>query len=215
MKSEVLIIEYQWVTKAESKPYRDLFREAFSYVSSKVTNHTYYYRLIGGAKRNLVLNKPNKGFDFDYQIIFHHCLLNGQSSKELIALKNSFRQAFDEFFTQLGYQYGEDSRSAITIKKLSDEQQILHSYDITLLSPSAETIDKHIHIMRYEDPEKKIMTWNQMGKSVIFHTKYRQIKSAQKWNELRALYKSKQEKWNGEKKSFSLLIEAVNEINLD
>jgi hypothetical protein len=207
-------VEYQWVTKAESKPYRDLFREAFSYVSSKVTSHTYYYRLIGGAKRNLVLNKPNKGFDFDYQIIFHLCLLNEMNSKELIALKSSFRQAFDEFFTQLGYQYGEDSRSAITIKKLDDEKKIHHSYDITLLSPSAEANDKHIHIMRYSDPEKQVMTWNQMGKSIIFHEKYKQIKSAQKWTELRALYKSKQEKWNGEKKSFSLLMEAVNEIVL-
>jgi hypothetical protein len=160
----------------------------------------------------LVLEKPNKGFDFDYQIVFYKTLV-GQNSEDLKTIKREFRDAFDDFFVPKGYKYGEDSRAAITIKKLNGNA-IHHSYDITILCPSIEEEDK-ILIMRYEDQEKTVMTLNEMRNSIIFSQKYNQIKGSNKWKELRDTYKRKQEEWNGEKKSLSLLIEAVNEINLD
>lgn len=208
-------MELKYVPKKETKQYRDLFHEAFDYVKNVIDDYSYHFRLIGSAKRNLVLDKPNKGFDFDYQIIFNSSIIGSLSSDELIELKTRFRLTFDDFFTPKGYEFGEDSRSAITIKYMETDKKIHHSYDITLLSPSEDSEDKHISIMRYEDQEKKTMTWNEMGKSVIFSEKYKKIRKAQKWAELRLRYKEKQEKWNGEKKSFSLLMEVVNEMEID
>jgi hypothetical protein len=205
----------EYVKKNETTEYRELFKQAFFEVANAVSDLKYYFRLIGGAKRNLVLDKPNKGFDFDYQIIFYKSLLGEKSSSQLIAMKTDFRLAFDRFFLPRGYQHGEDSRSAITIKRLNQDGSIHHSFDITLLSPSKNAEDKHLHILRYEDDKKTKLTWNQMGKSIIFNEKYKKIKGIGKWNELRDRYKEKQEIWNGEKKSFSLLMEVVNEIQLD
>jgi hypothetical protein len=204
-----------YVSKNITKEYRELFRQAFNSVRDDITEYSFFYRLIGGAKRNLVIDKPNKGFDFDYQIIFYDSLLGEKTSSELVSIKRKFRDSFDCFFLLHGYQNGEDSRSAITIKKLNEDGKIHHSFDITLLSPSKEYSDKHIHIMRYEDGNKTIMTWNQMGKSIIFNEKYNQIKGTDKWHELRERYLDKQKLWNGEKKSFSLLMEVVNEIQID
>lgn len=207
---DIKVISYK--SKKETNEYRTLFQEAFKYVQNLLVEYKVYYRLIGSAKRNLVLEKPNKGFDFDYQIIFYDTLV-GRTSDELIKIKKDFRDAFDNYYVPLGYKYGEDSRAAITIKKLN-EDKIHHSYDITILCPSKDN-DKKIYIMRYEDQEKLIMSLNEMKKSVIFNDKYIKIKGSDKWAELRDLYKKKQEKWNGEKKSFSILMETVNEIIID
>lgn len=199
-------------TKKETKEYRNLFREAFKYVNNELSEYNFFYRLIGSAKRNLVLEKPNLGFDFDYQIIFYETLV-GKSSEELKEIKRNFRYALDAFFVSKGYNYGEDSRAAITIKKLNGTS-VHHSYDVTILCPSM-TDKKKILIMRYEDQEKTIMTLNEMRKSIIYNEKYEQIKGSDKWIELRDKYKRKQEEWNGEKKSFSLLMEVVNEIQIN
>lgn len=198
-------------SKKETKEYRTLFREAFLYVKDVLVDYKFFYRLIGSSKRNLVLEKPNTGFDFDYQIIFYKTLV-GEGSETLIKVKDDFRNAFDDFFVERGYKHGEDSRAAITIKMLEGDK-IHHSYDVTLLCPSVEDKNK-ILIMRYEDQEKTIMTLNEMKKSIIFNDKYKKIKGTDKWRELRDRYKKKQEDWNGEKKSFSLLMEVVNEINV-
>lgn len=204
------MIKYK--SKKETMEYRKLFGEAYKYVKSTLDNYKFFYRLIGSAKRNLVLEKPNKGFDFDYQIMFYETLV-GRRSDELKAIKREFRHAFDNFFVSKGYKNGEDSRTAITIIKL-ENNQIHHSYDITLLCPSVSNKNE-ILIMRYADQEKTIMTLNEMRKSIVYNERYKLIKGSEKWSELRIKYKKKQEDWNGEKKSFSLLMETVNEIEID
>ena len=199
----------KYKTKKETKEYRKLFNDAYKHVNSIIEEYNFYFRLIGSAKRNLVLEKPNKGFDFDYQIIFYQSFV-GEGSDKLIEVKNKFRNAFDTFFVDKGYEHGEDSTSAITIKKL-EINQINHSYDITLMSPNSEG---KLCIFKYLDNDKTKMGLNEMKKSAIFKEKYRKIKGAKKWDELRIEYKNKQEEWNGEKKSFSLLMEVVNDMDL-
>ncbi|QVK21375.1 hypothetical protein KHQ82_03375 [Mycoplasmatota bacterium] len=199
----------EYKKKIDTKEYRTLFFEAYKYVNSVIDDYSFYFRLIGSAKRNLVLDKPNKGFDFDYQIIFYQSLV-GEGSDKLIEIKDRFRHAFDDFFVEKGYEYGEDSTSAITIKML-DGDKIYHSYDVTLMTPNS--VDK-LCIFKYNDNEKTEMGLNEMRKSAMFKEKYKKIKGAQKWKELRDEYKIRQEEWNGERKSFSILMSVVNDMKL-
>lgn len=199
----------KYKTKKECRVYKTLFNDAFKYVNTQIDDYKFYFKLIGSAKRNLVLDKPNKGFDFDYQIIFFSSLV-GEGSDTLIDIKRRFRIAFDDFFVQRGYKNGEDSTSAITIIKI-ENKVIQHSYDITLMTPNS---DGTLCIFKYNDKEKTRMGLNEMKNSVMFKEKYKKIKGAQKWNKLRVDYKKRQEDWNGEKKSFSILMEVVNDIEL-
>lgn len=196
-------------SKKDCKEFKSLYYDAFRYVNEVIDDYSFYFRLIGSAKRNLVIEKPNKGFDFDYQIIFYQSII-GHKSHELIELKERFRDAFDDFFAAKGYKNGEDSKSAITIKKL-ENNYIHHSYDITLMSYNSNNV---LCIMKYFDSEKTVMGFNEMKKSSMYNEKYKKIKGSKKWAELRDRYLEKQEKHNGEKKSFSLLMEAVNEIKI-
>ncbi|MEC9484612.1 MAG: hypothetical protein UMR38_01895 [Candidatus Izemoplasma sp.] len=199
----------EYKKKKDTKEFRSLFSEAFKYVNSVIDDYSFYFRLIGSAKRNLILDKPNKGFDFDYQIIFYQSLL-GEGSNKLIEIKDRFRHAFDDFFIKKGYKNAEDSKSAITIKMLEGDK-IHHSYDVTLMTPNKAG---RLCIFKYKDKEKTEMGLNEMKKSAMFKDKYKKIKGAKKWNELRDEYKKRQEEWNGEKKSFSILMEVVNDMKL-
>lgn len=199
----------KYKTKKECKDFKKLFYEAFDYVNAAIDDYNFYFRLIGSARRNLVIDKPNKGFDFDFQLIFYTSII-GLKSSELIALKYRFRNAFDNFFIDKGYNHGEDSTSAITIKKI-ENTKIHHSYDITLMSNNSNDV---LCIMKYLNKEKSIMGFNEMKKSQTYNDKYKLIKGTEKWAELRGKYLDKQEKHNGEKKSFSLLMEVVNEIEI-
>jgi hypothetical protein len=196
-------------SKRECKEYKSLFYDAYRYVNEVIDDYSFYFRLIGSAKRNLVIEKPNKGFDFDYQIIFYQSIV-GLKSDELKKLKKRFIDAFDDFFVSRGYKNGEDSTSAITIKKL-ENNQIHHSYDVTLMSYNSNNV---LCIMKYFDNKKTIMGFNEMKKSPMYNEKYKKIKGSENWAELREKYLEKQENHNGEKKSFSLLMETVNEIDV-
>jgi len=192
----------EYVTKKELAPYKQQFNEAIEFIKEKV-DYKYQYRLVGSAKRNLVLRHHNKGFDLDYQIIFNQSI-KGQDYK---AIKQDFMDAFNLFFKERGYKYAEDSTSAITIKKIG-ENEIHDGYDITLLSPESDGL----HIIRYIDVEKTKMGLELIKQSFFYQKKYSEIKGTEQWSKLREIYKTKKENNKEGKKSFSLLSEAVKEL---
>jgi hypothetical protein len=192
----------EYVTKKELSPYKEQFNDAIKYIKGKI-DCKYQYRLVGSAKRNLVLRHHNKGFDLDYQIIFNQSI-KGQDYK---AIKKEFMGAFNSFFTKCGYKNAEDSTSAITIKKI-DESEIHDGYDITLLSPESDGL----HIIRYIDAKKTEMGLELIKQSSLYQKKYSEIKGTEQWSILREIYKTKKENNNEGKKSFSLLAEAVKEF---
>ena len=194
-----------YVDKKKLQPYKDLFNEAMMFVHDKIDEYKYYYRLVGSAKRNLVIEHHNKGFDLDYQIIFYESI-QPKSSKELIEIKNRFRNIFNEFFVNKGYNYADDSTSAITIK-YPDDSKIINSYDVVLLSPENDGF----HVFKYQNEEKTIMSLVKVKNSLSFQNNYKKIKGNDMWSLLREKYKYKKNNNTEQKKSFSLLIESVNE----
>lgn len=192
----------EYVTKKELSPYKQQFNEAIEHIKG-IIDYKYQYRLVGSAKRNLVLRHHNKGFDLDYQIIFNQSI-KGQDYK---AIKQDFMDAFNSFFTKLGYKHAEDSTAAITLKKIN-ENEIHDGYDITLLSPESDGL----HIIRYIDAEKTKIGLEFIKKSFFYQKKYSEIKGNEQWSKLRDIYKAKKENNSEGKKSFSLLSEAVKEL---
>lgn len=193
----------EYVPKKDLKPKKDLFNESIKFVRDNLKDYSFSYRLVGSAKRNLVLNHHNKGFDLDYQIIFYYSI----QGQDLKTIKTDFMNTFDDFFVPRGYEHAEDSTSAITIKYLEGEK-IDHSYDIVLISPE----DAGLHIIKYKDDGKKELYLAQIKNSNTFNANYKKIKGNDMWADLRKTYKQKKEKNCQEKKSFSLLIESVNEV---
>ena len=175
----------EYVSKKDLAPYKKLFNEAIKYVHTNLPSLSFYYRLVGSAKRNLVLNHHNKGFDLDYQIIFNQSI-QSRKSDELIAIKNSFRKTLDDFFVNKGYDYAENSTSAITIKN-KQESKIINSYDVVLISPE----DDGLYIFKYIDTEKTLMNLSKIHNSFRFQKQYNQIKGNSMWSSLRDIYKYK------------------------
>lgn len=196
---------------SELKPYKEKFNDAMKSeaISSLHEKYSFFYRLVGSAKRNLVLrdDEKNEGFDLDYQIVFYQNQ-KGKSSDNYIAIKNDFRTAFDDFFTKQGFKHGDDSTTAITIKKLNDDETINYSYDVVLLSPNDDGSYSSFH---YENHEKTIMQLAMVKDSKDFQKKYKKVKK-EMWNDVREKYKYKKNNNIQNKKSFSLLVDTINEI---
>jgi len=199
-------MEMEYVSKNDLKPYKRDFNDAMKVVKKSVNNESFYYRLIGSAKRNLVLRHHNKGFDLDYQIIFYTSIM-GRSSEDYKNLKRQFIDAFNKYFTTKGYEYAEDSRSAITIKKL-ENNVIHHGYDVTLIS----TEDDGLYILKYETEQKEELSFKIMKNSKVYQSRYNEVKGTVMWNDLREKYKFKKNNNTENKKSFSLLVEAIKEV---
>ena len=111
---------YEYVSKNEVRPYRELFEEVFREIQKELKKEnglTFSFGLVGSAKRNLVVRHHNKGFDCDYQLYLQK---NKQELSEE-AIKKLLMKKFDEKMPS-EFDYCEDSTSSITIKKIITEQ---------------------------------------------------------------------------------------------
>lgn len=194
----------RYLTAKELKPYKDTINRLMKTDELKelFSKYNCFYRLVGSSKRNMVLVDENNKFDLDYQIIFRKKIEDTRSGC-LIKIKNEFKQKIDIFLTSNGYENGDDSTTAITYKNKSNNQ----SYDIVLLVQSEDGL-KSFH---YEDEEKTKMQLCQVEGSKDYVTSIKKIKGKKMWNKLREIYKKNKENNKEQKKSFSLLIESVNE----
>lgn len=184
--------------------------------------YSFYYRLVGSSKRNLVLvnNNGNRGFDCDYQIIiskhpYKDKITNKNKSQIYKRIKiTDFKDCFDKIINNYGYDKVEDSTGALTIKNIDHENyKIINSFDVVLL------LDNCTNLIR-TDKENKPHTYSKklVSNSNDFSDKFKVIKGAKLWSELRDEYKELKEKnYDVEsnydrKKSYSLLIEATNNV---
>lgn len=195
----------RYLTAKELKPYKDRINSLMKTVEVKelFSKYNCFYRLVGSSKRNLVLvDDKNKKFDLDYQIIFRK-KIEDTRHESLKKIKDEFRHMIDKILTKSSYKYGEDSRTAITYNSKETNQ----SYDFVLLVDYDDVL-KSIH---YEDEEKTKLQLCEVKGSKEYASSIKEIKGKKMWNKLREIYKNKKENNKEQKKSFSLLIESVNE----
>ena len=79
----------KYVSAGELTPYKTLFDKAFRKVQSEARKSglTFEHHLVGSAKRNLVVDHHNQGFDCDYQLYLKKNTQN-LSAKQIKELLN-------------------------------------------------------------------------------------------------------------------------------
>lgn len=206
-------------TKREA---RDIFekkilRKVREYIKREFGKNQWIFDvfLVGSAKRNLIL-VGNDGFDLDYQLRFNK--MPSKYRKKAQETKLKFKKYFEDAFKELGLDLSncEDSTHVLTTKRLDPNGHVIYSYDIAILrynSNNEYTILKNEKKGKGEEDYHYIPLSN----SKNFNNKYKKINSSKKWNLLRKIYKSKKEAVQNLRKddrphSFSLLVEAVNEV---
>ena len=195
----------RYLTANELKPYKDRINSLMKTDELKelFSKYNCFYRLVGSSKRNMVLiDEKNKKFDLDYQIIFRK-KIEDTSSNSLKKIKDEFRLMINKTLTKSNYKNGEDSTTAITYRNKESNQ----SYDFVLLV-DYDGVLKSIH---YEDEEKTKLQLCEVKGSKEYASLIKKIKGKKMWDKLRGIYKKKKENNIELKKSFSLLIESVNE----
>lgn len=196
----------EYVPKKEVKPHKETFTEIIKEIRPKIKNEgvTFTCRLVGSAKRNLVVRHHNKGFDCDYQIIIQ----KNKNEFDEESMKKLFIREFDHSVVKRGFKNCEDSKQAITIKKVDYENsKVLKAYDVVILDQR----DDGIYILTYHKKEEEYYDYLPLPDTFKHSENFKKIKGAEMWNYLRDIYLKKKEDNTEDKKSFQIFNEAVNE----
>ena len=199
----------EYVSKKEVKPWRAMFHRWMKNIRTKVKEKgiTFTYRLVGSAKRNLVIRHHNKGFDCDYQIFIQRNN-NNLSPKDIKLL---FESVMDEVCVADGFETCENSTSSLTIKMVNKSQsKVRVGYDVVILQET----DEGLKILRCQNKgtKKESFVFELLPDMTNMSAKLAKIKGKKQCDKLRERYYNKKTNYNGEKKSFQLLNEAINEV---
>ena len=199
----------KFVSKDEVKEYTNLFSQVFSKIQEvlrKDKGLTFSYRLVGSAKRRLVIRHHNQGFDCDYQLF----LQRNKKQMEPKEIKDALIKEFDARMPAHGFKTCRNKKKAIEIrKKDSDGDKIIFKYDIVIMKE--EDCPYIIH-----RSENNVYVWNPESDYSTWAKDYRKIKGSEMWDDLRNRYYNKKIKKDSgtnyvDRKSFQILHEAVRE----
>ena len=199
----------EYVSKKEVKPWRAMFHKWMKNIRTKLKEKgiIFTYRLVGSTKRNLVIRHHNKGFDCDYQIFIQRNK-NSLSPKEIKLL---FKSVIDEVCVADGFEPCENSTSSLTIKMVDKAQsKVRVGYDVVILQET----DEGLKILRCQNKgtKKESFVLELLPDMTNMSAKLAKIKGKKQCDKLRERYYNKKTNYNGEKKSFQLLNEAINEV---
>jgi hypothetical protein len=200
----------EYLSKNETKVNRQEFKKIFDKLSKNLgDNWSINYRLVGSAKRNLVL-VGNEGYDLDY-----HIYLQKSPSISDHDIKVKFKTELDNILKTYNLTPCEDSTHVLTTKKL-DGTKLIYAYDVAIMRKNKN--DEYL-ILKNEKTDNNgngPYHFVEVPKASDFANKYNSISGTEQWKKLRSIYKGKKESQQNlskdlRKHSFSLLIEAVNE----
>lgn len=201
----------EYMTKDEIQKWHKKFLGWIEHIRDEIRENglTFDCRLVGSAKRHLVICHHNKGFDLDFQII----LYKNKKALSEEKTKGLFIDLLNPLVAAEGFEHCKDSTSAITIKMVDAEKsKIITGYDVVLLK--RKTVDgvENTEILRhYKDRKPEIWTFERLPDMTNASEKFCKIKGPDMWQDLRERYYNKKIKDTSDKKSFQLLHEAVNE----
>lgn len=200
----------EYLSKNATKVNRQEFKKIFDKLSKNLgDNWSINYRLVGSAKRNLVL-VGNEGYDLDY-----HIYLQKSPSLSDHDIKVKFKTELDNIVKTYNLTSCEDSTHVLTTKKL-DGTKLIYAYDVAIMRKNKN--DEYL-ILKNEKTDNNgngPYHFVEVPKASDFANKYNSISGTEQWKKLRSIYKGKKESQQNlskdlRKHSFSLLIEAVNE----
>lgn len=209
---------YEFVSRAEYTPVRKEIEKLIKRAQDKMREadgKTFQFQLVGSGRRHLITREigGNKGYDFDYNLIIKN---PGEDEAKLI--KQRFMRAFSAAVKGTKYSSPKDSTSVITIKAVDNKNsQVLHSCDFS--------------IIYYEEDGYYYLRNDKTHLSFTVATSYRfqfrpldfepkekiaeicRRKNIDGWKMIRDEYLKVKEHDREEKPSYSLYIEAVNNVH--
>lgn len=199
------------MTKAEIHPWHKKFIDWIERIRKEIRSNgiTFDCRLVGSAKRHLVIPHHNKGFDLDFQIIIH----KNKNRKDEEQLKQLFMGLLNPLVIAEGFEHCKDSTSSITIKMIDKNQsKIKVGYDVVIIRNKTVNNVVQTEILRhYKEERSERWAFEQLPDITDTSKQFAKIRSLDMWRDLRERYYDKKMKNTEDKKSFQLLHEAVNE----
>lgn len=201
----------EYLTKNETKVNRQEFKKIYDELTDKLGKEwSLNYKLVGSAKRNLVL-VGNEGYDLDYHIYLQKS--PAMSDKDI---KKKFKNELDKIVKSYDLTPCEDSTHVLTTKRLVNNK-LIYDYDVAIMKKNKNEEYLILKNEKNDNNGNGPYHFVEVPKASNFANKYNTISGIEQWKKLRSIYKSKKESQQSlskdmRKHSFSLLIEAVNEV---
>lgn len=205
--------DFRYVTKKEVAPLKKDIRELLYLVQDEVREFfTFRFDAVGSSSRNMITyeHNGNRGFDFDFNIEPN----DPEGEYDADEIRNIIYKAIRKHAGKFGYTRIENSTSVITIKAIDYFcSKIKYSCDFAIVYHYYNNNGKKIQqYIRYNKKEN-VYLWATRGKDFYIEEKIMWLKNHGYWNELLDYYiKKKNNNYNPEKHSRSILAESVNEL---
>lgn len=203
---------YEYVTKAELKPVKQQIEKIIGDLHTALRSEgvTFEEKLIGSGGKNLVTKVVggNAGYDFDYNFVIQKG--NDLDAKNLRLL---FVRKLEEIIANTSYSNVSDGEQSFTIKVVDREKsQIKHGCDFAIVD---EFIDNQNNFRQQilVKLSSNNYSWEDKPISKNYSTKVSNLKANGLWNEVREEYlKIKNNNRDGNKKSYTMYYEAINNV---
>lgn len=172
-------------------------------------------QLVGSGAKHLETQNENDAVDLDYNLniieIYESRYSDGKELKEYIQRK------FNEILKLKGLNDCDDSKSALTTKKMAfrNGNKTPFSIDLTITKLILEKWNKLIHFKTGDSRTDK-WEWNIIRDSSKIDDKAKYIKEKGMWNSLRNVYLDKKNyylsKNDFDHPSYNCYIESINEV---
>lgn len=208
---------YEYVMKSEYTPVRKELEAIIHRVQlemRKTFDMSFQFQLIGSGNRHLItrIRGGNRGYDFDYNLILPPPG-NGYVYKADV-IKQNFMKSFRIAIKGTTYSFPKNSTSAITIKSIDQHgKKIRHSCDLAIIYfGNCNGVDGYFYLRNNKFQNSYEFAFRSLNSNI--DEKIQRIQSVPNgWNTIRDEYLHLKNINEGhEKHSFSLYIEAVNNV---
>lgn len=207
---------YEYVKKAEYAPVKKELEQIIRTVQHEMRKKyklTFQFQLIGSGKRHLVTRvcNGNNGYDFDYNLIIPPPQ-NGYCYKADI-IKQDFMNTLKTALKGTQYSFPKNSTSAITIKVIDKKnRKICYSCDFAIIYYGyCNETNGYYYLKNNKSRGSYEFAFRALKSNIDEKVNY--ILEENGWNYIREEYLIlKNVNEGNEKHSFSLYIEAVNNV---
>lgn len=207
---------YEYVTKAEYKPLKAEATRILQKMQSQLKKKfPFSFQLVGSGKRHLVtrIKNGNKGFDLDYNLILEGDCRDYDAEK----VKNCFISAMRNALKDSRFHFSDpkDSSSVITLQSVDRKNsKIKYSCDFAIIRYTYDE-DSNLNGYKYLKYDKKSgnYIWNFRPINSDPEELVKKIREYESgWNCVREEYLRLKDCNKGEKRSYAIYREAVNNV---
>lgn len=208
---------YEYVKKSEYAPIKKELENIIKNVQTQMKKKyglTFQFQLIGSGRRHLItrIRGGNRGYDFDYNLIIQRWgnMYNSKNKD----VKQGFMDTFKEAVRGTPYSFPKDSTSAITIKAIDKKQKIIfYRCDFAIIYYEDSDVNEGYYYLK-NDKKRKVYEFVFRSTNSGIEEKVDDILEEEHgWKFICEEYRKLKDVNEGkEKHSFSLYIEAVNNV---